>query len=110
MTTDGSKPPYPMTKEQRRKWLDNLTPEDRAKLRAEHERTREPWEPKRRENRMIAAYRKQRDYIVRDMHRGASLQVAAKRYDLDYGLLVAMLIDDGFLVLQVGDQTVPVKR
>ncbi len=76
MTTDGSKPPYPMTKEQRRQWLDNLTPEDRAKLRAEHEKTREPWEPKRRENRMIAAYRKQRDYIVQDMHRGASLQVA----------------------------------
>lgn len=44
--TDGAKPPYPMTKEQRREWLDNLTPEDRAKLRAEHERTREPWDPK----------------------------------------------------------------
>jgi hypothetical protein len=38
------------------------------------------------------------------------LQVTAKRYDPDYGLLVAMLIDDGFLVLKVGDQTVPVKR
>ena len=99
-----------MSKEQRRQWLDNLTPENRANLRAEHERTREPWEPKRRENRMIAAFRKQRDYIVQDMHRGASLQVAAKRYDLDYGLLVAMLIEDGLLVLTVGDETVPVKR
>ena len=110
MMTDGSKPPYPMTKEQRREWLDNLTAEDRAKLRAEHEHTREPWDPKRRQNQMIAAYRKQREYIVQDMHRGASLQVTAKRYDLDYGLLVAMLIDDGVLVLKVGNETVPVKR
>jgi hypothetical protein len=60
-----------MTKEQRRELLDNLTPEDRAALRAEHEETREPWEPKRRENRMIAAYRKQREYIVQDMCTGA---------------------------------------
>jgi hypothetical protein len=43
-----------MTKEQRRELLDNLTPEDRAKLRAEHERTREPWEPKRRQRSRIA--------------------------------------------------------
>jgi hypothetical protein len=91
-----------MTKEQRRQWLDNLTPED--------DRTREPWDPKRRENRMLAAYRKQREYIVQDMHRGASLQVTAKRYDVDYGLLVAMLIEDGLLVLTVGDETVPVNR
>ncbi len=49
---DGTKPPYPMSKEQRRQWLDNLTPEERARLRAEHERTREPWEPKRRQYQM----------------------------------------------------------
>jgi len=108
--TDGTKPPYPMPKEQRRQWLDNLTADDRAKLRAAHKRTREPWEPRRRENRMIAAYRKQRDYIVQDMHRGALLQVTAKRYDLDYGLLVALLIDNGLLVLKAGDETVKVKR
>ncbi len=47
-----------MTKEPRRQWLDNLTPDDRAKLRAEHEKTREPWDPKRRQRQMIAAFRK----------------------------------------------------
>jgi hypothetical protein len=100
-----------MTKEPRRQWLDNLTPDDRAKLRAEHEKTREPWDPKRRQRQMAARYRKQRSYIVQDMRRGASLQVTAKRYDLDYGLLVAMLEDDGLLVLQTdtGD-TVRVTR
>jgi hypothetical protein len=32
---------------------------------------------------------------------GATLDVTAKRYDLDYGLLVALLIDDGLLVLRI---------
>jgi hypothetical protein len=90
-----------MSKDERRKWLDSLTPEDRAELRAEHERTREPWDRNRRQNRKADAYRKQRDYILEDMRRGASLEVTAKRYDLDYGLLVALLIDDGLLVLRV---------
>jgi hypothetical protein len=47
---------------------------------------------------------------VDDLRKGASLDITARRYDLDYGLLVALLIDDGVLVLTVGDKTVPVKR
>ncbi len=99
------KPPYPMSKEERRQWLDSLTPEDRAKLRAEHERTREPWDRNRRQNRMVDAYRKQRDYVVEDLRRGATLEVTAKRYDLNYGLLVALLIDDGLLVLRIDKES-----
>jgi hypothetical protein len=108
--TDGGKPQYPMTKEQRRRWLDNLTPDDRAKLRVEHEKTREPWDRNRRQNRQVEAFRKQKTFIVEDLRKGASLQIVSKRYELEYGLLVAMLIDDGLLVLKAGAETVTVKR
>lgn len=104
------KPPYPMTKAQRRAWLDNLTSEDRAQLRTANELTREPWDRNRRQSQQIAAFRKQRQFIIDDLRRGATLEVTAQRHDLDYGLLVALLIDDGLLVLRAGNETVNVRR
>jgi len=97
VTTEGSKPPYPMTKEQSRQWLDSVTPEQMTELRKADQATRTPWEPKRRRNRMVEAYRKQRQFVVEDLRKEASLQTVAKRYDLDYGLLVSVLLDDVLL-------------
>jgi hypothetical protein len=47
---------------------------------------------------------------VEDLRKGASLQIVSKRSELDYGLLLALLIDDGLLVLKAGTETMPVKR
>lgn len=60
---------------------------------------------------MIAAFRKQQRFIVEDLRIGASLRVTAKRFDVVDGLLVAILIDNGLLVLRTDNgETVRVTR